>query len=205
MAATFRPPHSPADPAGATPAFLRVWSSPLARGSDRAESVLMVVVVLLWALAAPLIATAASVLWPAVSARVDAAGRAAVAVDAMVVPGAAAPATPLSLPRDRAGLLRWTDATGATVVRAAVLPVGSVAGQHRTVWVGPDGQIVAEPLSPAAAGAAVVAGAVLAWALTGGVLLGLSTLVRRRLDATRGRGWDHEWAVLDGGGPAASP
>lgn len=183
-----------------TPVGLRVWRSPLARPGDRFESLLVVFVVALWALAAPVIAVMASAAWPGISERIEANRAGVVAVDAVLVTGTPPPPTRMSMPVDHASIAQWTDRSGVSVQGPVTVPSGSMAGEHLQVWLAPDGTVVPQPMTPTTACALLVFCAVAAWLVAGALLAGLLGLWRRVLDRGRYRQWAQEWAVANAGG-----
>lgn len=182
------------------PVSLRLWGNSLARPSDRAESLLLALVLALWVLTVPMIAVLASAAWPGISARVDQARQGVVEVDAVLVAGTPAAPTRMSMPVDHASVARWNAPSGATVEGPVTTPSGSFAGQHLQIWLAPDGAVVARPMTPATACALLVLGALATWLVVGGLLLGMLGLFRRWLDRARDRRWAQEWAAVNAGG-----
>lgn len=179
---------------------LRVWRNPLARGVDRAESAVVLLLIVLWMAALPVVATIASARWSDAAGQSAADQRSLTAVAAVVdrsaqVPVGATDAAPVWIPAP----VRWTGSDGRPATGITDVPASAVAGDRVTVWLNPAGRVVPAPPSPAAlAGLAVLLGAG-SWLLIGLLLLGAGWTVRRRLDRRRLRAWGHEWAQVEPG------
>ncbi|TKV61205.1 hypothetical protein FDO65_06170 [Nakamurella flava] len=187
------------------PVGLRVWRNPLARPGDRCESLLVLFLVALWALAAPIIAVAGSAAWPGISERIEHDRSGVVAVDAVLVTGTPPPPTRMSMPVDHAAVAQWTDRSGATVQGPVTVPSGSMAGGPVQVWLAQDGSVVPQPMTPTTACVLLVVSAFVAWLVLGGLLAGVLSLGRRALDRGRYRQWAQEWALVNAGGRPWTP
>ncbi|TCK25916.1 hypothetical protein [Pseudonocardia endophytica] len=108
----------------------------------------------------------------------------AVAVDAVVVEDARAPA------RVR---VAWTGADGRTGTATAAVPAGTRAGDPRRVWVAPDGSVVAQPPAGAAPWEAALLAAGLGAAVAVAVVVAHLSGRRRARD----RALEREWAAVE--------
>lgn len=182
------------------PFLFRVWRHPLARRVDRAEAGTVLLLIVLWLAALPLVATIGSERWSDAAARSAGQQRSLTAVTAVVdqnaqVPVGATDGVPVWIPAP----VSWTGSDGRPATGIADVSASAVAGDPVTVWLDAAGRIVAPPPSPAAlAGLAVLLGAG-SWVLIGLLLLLAGWAVRRRLDRHRLRAWGHEWAKVEPG------
>lgn len=165
--------------------------NPLRRGSDRVETAVLALLVIVflaaapfavlvsgsWALArahqAQLTERASSYRVPAVVLKLD-----APSVGAYAGPGAQA---------------RWTARDGAVITSEIPIPLGTAAGTTQWLWTTADGQLTNPPLQDSqVTGQAYFAGGFTVFTLA--VLLTITGLVTRwTLDKRRMAAWDAEW------------
>lgn len=174
------------------------WRSPLARGSDRLQGVLVLLLVVLalapLALVGP--AQGAAEHHLAVAAQAEVAGRERVTATLL---------EPAALPSAQAGdvaasgLLRpevpaaWTGPDGRARTGLVAVEPGARAGQRVAVWADDAGTALPDPspeLIVSRAWAQVVLGLLSWWSLLGFVHLGLDAV----LDRQRDRWWTAQWA-----------
>jgi hypothetical protein len=180
--------------------FVRGWrldDNPLRRASDRAETLVLIVLAAVFLVCAPLVA-------PAAGGRAHAAAqRAALAqaaswtqVTAVVV---TKPPRPVVGYEDYVATApaRWTAPDGAIVTGAIPVPVGTKAGAKVRVWTTRDGQLTSPPLTGSQVASltglaefAGVAGLAVALALAG-------ALARWWLNRRRLAGWDADWQATE--------
>jgi hypothetical protein len=174
----------------------RLDRNPLRRTSDRIETLVLILLAVVFLAAAPL-AAAASGTWAHASAQraevAQAASRYPVTAVVLTVaaPQAAGYGSSVSIAQ-----ARWTAPDGAAVTRGVLVPVGTAVHARLSIWTTRDGQPAARPLnesqvaSTTLLGEAAGVGALAIVLALGGVLARWS-LNRRRLAA-----WDADWAVI---------
>lgn len=180
--------------------FVRGWrldDNPLRRASDRAETLVLIVLAAMFLVCAPLVAPAAGA-WAHASAQRAALAQAAswTEVTAVVV---TKPTPPVVGYQDfvSTAQARWTAPNGAVVTNAVPVRVGTKTGEKVSVWTTRDGQPTSPPLSgsqvESLTGLAEFAGVVglaVTLALPGALARWL--LNRRRL-----AGWDADWQATE--------
>ncbi len=185
-----------------TPAgrFVRGWrldDNPLRRASDRAETLVLIVLAAVFLVCAPLVAPAAGT-WGHAAAQRAAVAQAAswTQVTAVVV---AKPKPPVAGYQDSMSTAqaRWTAPDGAVATGGIPVPVGTKAGAKVSVWTTRDGQLTSPPLTGSQVanltGMAEYAGvASLAAALALAGALARWWLNRRRLAS-----WDADWQATE--------
>ncbi|MFF7980154.1 hypothetical protein ACFZDK_13635 [Streptomyces sp. NPDC007901] len=93
--------------------------------------------------------------------------------------------------------VRWTAPDGSTHTGRTTVHPGAKAGTPVTVWIDRQGRLTSEPLAPVDAAFQVTWTGVLVALTTGGAVLGVTQLVRLRLERRRLERWDEEWARVD--------
>ena len=160
-------------PAGHRPGLLalRVWGNPMARGVDRAEAALTWILMANWLMALPILAVIGSVQWADLQARADAQASSLVAT--------------------------WVGRNGLDVTGPVSPAPGARAGEHLTIWLDPDGAIVAAPMSATDAAVQAVVIVTFGWTVLG-LLLGAAWWVaRRHFDRRRWQAWAQEWERVE--------
>lgn len=176
--------------------------NPLRRGSDRAETVFLGVLLAVFAVGAPLAAHTAGGWTRTASARAAQVQRTLI----HQVPATLLEAAPAWDPNG-IGVYpeveaRWTAPDGKTRTGLVAYPGGGSKGSTVMIWVTRDGQLSDPPMQPAQIMGRVVlaeAGAVTAVGVT---LLTIAWLIRWALDKRRMAVWDAEWLA---NGPRWSP
>ena len=188
-------------PTHRAPLFLRIWGSPLARGSDRAEAVLAAGLVLLWLLSIPFIATIASAEWPGVQARVADVEQSETAVVATLDSDAdlaTVDAHSYSMVQPMASAT-WTGRDGRPASGSIVVRIGARAGDQQTIWLDEQGHVVDPPMTTRTAAGLLVLVAAGAWLALGVLFLAIRRTAGWSLDRRRDRSWEDEWASFDAG------
>ena len=182
------------------PLSLRVWRNPLARGIDRVEAAVVLILIVGWLVALPIVATVASVRWADAAADAAQQEQSLRSVQATVEQNVQAPIGSSDVaPVWITAPVSWTGPGGQPATGVVDVPATAVAGDHVTVWLDGAGRIVPAPRSPEAlAGLAMLAGAG-TWILIGLLALLVGWAVRRRLDRRRLRAWGQEWALVEPG------
>ena len=171
---------------------MRFDRNPLRRASDRAETVVLILLAVLFLVGAPLSALAAGAGIHSVAQRAALAQQASrYQVTARVVREVGPPASGGNLTTEV--LAQWTMPDGTVVNTEMAAPIGIIPGDTRKVWTTRDGRLATQPLSESQVASltelARVAGAgalALVVALAG--LLARWWLTRRRMAA-----WDADW------------
>ena len=191
----WRRPGSPRSPEstwlGRSLRRLRLDRNPLRRGSDRAESVVLGVLLAAFLAGAPFVAHAAGNWTYATSARQAQAQQAAFRhVPATLLQTA----TSWSVGPDGAGAnARWRAPDGQPRTGYVIAPAGTPAGSTQMVWTDQAGQLTDPPLQPSQVAGRVVMARVLAVAALAFVLMLLSWAARWALNRRRLAAWDAEW------------
>lgn len=175
----------------------RLDDNPLRRASDRAETLVLIVLAAVFLVCAPLVAVPAGT-WAHAAAQRAAVAQAAswTQVTALVV---TKPAKPVTGYQDfvSTAQARWTAPNGAVVTHAVTVPVGTKAGAKVSVWTTSDGWPASPPLTGSQvanltvlAEFAGVAGLAAALALAG-------ALARWWLNRRRLASWDADWQATE--------
>ncbi len=175
----------------------RLDDNPLRRASDRAETLVLIVLAAVFLVCAPLAAPAARAWAHAAAQRAQLAQTASwKPVTAVVIK---APGRPVMGYEDfvSTAQARWTAPDGTVVTGGVPVSVGTVAGAKVSVWTTRDGQLTSQPLTSSQvasltglAGFAAVAGLAVVLTLAG--KLAGWWLNRRRL-----AGWDADWQATE--------
>lgn len=173
---------------------LRFDRNPLRRATDRAETVVLILLAVVFLVGAPLSALAARSGVHAAAEREYLAQHAArYQVTATIEGPAGKPAGGGNLTTEM--VARWTMPDGTVVHRKMVVAIGYLAGETLPVWTTPAGKLTTQPMAEAQVNSltdlATVAGvAVLALVVTAAGALARWCLNRRRMAA-----WDADWRV----------
>lgn len=165
--------------------------NPLRRASDRVETAVLALLVIVFLAAAPF-AALASGSWALASARhAQLAQRASTYQVSALVLKVGAPNAAAWL--DPTAQARWTAHDGTVVTADISVPLGTTAGSTQQLWTTADGQLTDPPLQDSqVTGQAYFAEGFGVCALA--VLLAITGLVTRRaLDKRRMAAWDAEW------------
>lgn len=176
------------------PLVLRVWRNPLARGVDRTEAALTWILVTVFLLALPILATIASVEWGDLSNKAAADSGSVVSVEATLTSDARYELTGYrSVPTDVTADASWTGRDGLVATGQVDVMPGARAGDRQTIWLDPSGAIVPAPMTRTDAAIEAMLFGLTGWLGIGLVLLGVWWIVRRRLDRRRWQAWAEEW------------
>lgn len=182
-----------ATPAGRFVHGRRFDRNPLRRPADRAETIVLAVLLVAFLVGAPLAALAAGSWAHAVGQRAElaqAASRHQVA--AVVLTAAETPAVG-SPNLTSVTSARWTAPDGTVVTGELAVPLGTRAGATVRVWTTRDGQLTSMPMGEPQVEYLADLGEI-AGAATVALLLALvGVLARRSLDKRRMAAWEADW------------
>jgi hypothetical protein len=171
---------------------LRLDRNPLRRGSDRAETVILGILMAAFMAGAPFAAHAAGSWTYAASAREAQAQQAAL----RQVPATLLQAAALWSTTDESGAsARWRAPDGQVRTGDVVAPVGTPARSTVMVWVNRAGQLTDPPLQHSQVTGRADIMRVLAVTTLAIVLIMVGWVARRTLDRRRLAAWDTEWLV----------
>jgi len=178
----------------------------LARSTDRAETVLLVGLMVIWLVSVPLLATVASAAWPTVESRVLAEQGRDVAVDAVLQSDT--PSVTMD-PRSPAmvqptAVASWLGRDGRLAQGTVTVGAGARAGDHLTVWLDAGGTVVDRPMTTQTAAGLLAAGTAGAWLVLGLTIAGVGRAIRWLFDRRRSRSWAQEWASFGAGRPTGT-
>ena len=165
--------------------------NPLRRGSDRVETAVLAVLVIVFLVAAPFAALASSSWTLARAHQAQLAERASsYQVPALVLKLEAPIGGPYA---DLGAQARWTAHDGTVITGEIAVPLGTTSGSTQWLWTTADGQLTNPPLQDSqVTGQAYVAEGFGVFTLA--VLLTVTGLVTRwMLDKRRMAAWDTEW------------
>lgn len=171
---------------------MRFDRNPLRRASDRAETVVLILLAALFLVGAPLSALAAGAGVHSVAQRAELAQRAShLPVTAHIVRATGAPASGGNLTTEV--LAQWTAPNGTVVNSEMAVAIGYTPGDTLKVYTTPDGRLTTAPLGESQVTsltdlARVAGAAVVALVVTLGGLLARWWINRRRMAA-----WDADW------------
>jgi hypothetical protein len=182
-----------ATPVGRLVRGRRFDRNPLRRPADRAETIVLALLLVAFLVGAPLAALASGSWAHAIARRAElaqAASRRQVA--AVVLTAAGAPAAG-SLNLTSVTWARWTAPDGTVVTSELPVPLGTRAGATVRVWTTRDGQLTSMPMDGSQVAYVAELGEI-AGAATVALLLALvGVLARRSLDQRRMAAWEADW------------
>jgi len=200
----WRSPRSPARPRSTWLGRLvrgrRLDRNPLRRGSDRAETAVLGVLLAAFLAGAPFAAHAAASWTYAGSAREAQAQRAALRQVPATLLQAAAPVASGGYGLDASA--RWQAPDGHARTGQVFVPGAAAAGSTVMVWVTQAGQLTNPPLQPSQVTGRVFSARVLAVAALAVALLTVGWAARWALDRHRMAAWGAQWLAC---GPRWSP
>jgi hypothetical protein len=166
--------------------------NPLRRASDRAETAVLALLVIAFAVGMPFAALGAGSWAHALAHRAQLAELASrTQVAAVTLTTAPSQGTANGL--DAQVLARWTAPDGSVATGEVPVPPGSKAGVTVPVWTTRDGQLTGPPLLDSQVSGDTILGGI-GGAIAVAVTLTLAwALVRRLLDRRRMAAWDAEW------------
>jgi hypothetical protein len=175
----------------------RLDQNPLRRASDRIETLMLLLLVSVFLVAAPFAWSAAGAWAHAMAQRAELAQQASrTQVTAVVV----AKPTPPVLSQEAfvsTAKARWT-APGGTVVTGLIpVRVGTEVGARLSVWLARDGQPTTQPLDNSSVASLAVLGAVTGVSALATALALAGALARWSLNRRRLAGWDADWQATE--------
>ncbi len=172
----------------------RLDRNPLRRPSDRAESVVLAVLVIAFIAAAPFTALACGAWAHAIAHRVQAAQQASryqiPAVVLQVPQGSQAAGYAALAPEAQA---RWTAPDGKVVSGEVPVPATAAVGTVTRVWITRDGQLTDAPLEDTQVASQADLAATFGVIALAATLTVTGVLARRALDKRRMAAWDADW------------
>jgi hypothetical protein len=177
--------------------------SPLVRGSDRVEAVVLLLAMVAVLVAVPIAGAVGTAVYSSRSAVYQEQARVRYAVTATVVQDSTVTVRPYSV--IVAVHARWQD-HGRTHDGTFGWDRAAKVGEHLPIWVDDKGDYAGPPAPPKRAAADAVAAGTVMWLAVVAVTGTLIALVRFRLDRHRHDGWDRGLRSLvgDGGGRTSS-
>jgi hypothetical protein len=167
--------------------------NPLRRAADRAETIVLALLVVAFLVGAPLAALAAGA-WAHTTAEraqlAQAASRRQVTAVVLTTP-----AMPKIGSGDMASVTpaRWTAPDGTVVTGEMPVPVGTRAGATVSVWTTRDGQLTSHPISDSQVASLADLGEIAGAAAVALLLALVGVVARRSLDKRRMAAWDADW------------
>lgn len=184
------------------PLVLRVWGNPLARGADRAESLLIIGLTVIWLLSLPIIATVASAEWTTIETRVVANQSTDVAVVAVLqadAPSLAAAESRSGSPVSPTAPATWLGRDGQPANGMVTVPTGARTGERVTIWLDATGAVVDRPMTTQVAAGLLVLAALGGWLGLGLLFAGVRWTARIMADRHHSRLWEQDWLTLEAG------
>jgi len=171
----------------------RLDRNPLRRASDRAETLLLIALLVAFLVGAPLAALAAGAWAHTLAQRAEsaqAASRSQVTARVLAAPGASTIGT---WGMGSVTKARWTAPDGKVVTGELPVGVGTRAGTLVRVWTTADGQLTAHPMADSQVGQLTELGAAAGAAAAATALAVAGVLARWSLDKRRMAAWDEDW------------
>lgn len=191
-------PRQPEPKATFTARFVRgrrLDRNPLRRPADRAETLVLILLVTAFLVLAPLAALASGTWAHSAAHRAEltqAASRSQVTAVLLSVPPVSASAWG-SWELNALVQARWTAPDGAVVTGVLPLFVGSTAGEGVRIWTTRNGQLASHPMTDAQVSHFAVLGEAAGTAALALVLALAGLLARWSLNKRRMAGWDADW------------
>jgi len=171
--------------------------NPLRRSADRAETIVLALLLAALLVGAPLAALASGAWAHAIAQRTEIAQTASRRpVPALVLTAATVP-TDGSWSLVSVAKARWTAPDGALVTGELPVPVGTNVGATVRVWVTRDGQLTSPPVTESQVASAADLGAMAGAAAVAVLLALVGVLGRRSLDKRRMAAWDADWVSTE--------
>jgi hypothetical protein len=167
--------------------------NPLRRGADRAETIVLALLLVAFLVGAPLAALASGSWAHAIAQRAELAQVASRGqVAAVVLTAAVAPAVG-SPNLTSVTSARWTAPDGTVVTGELPVPVGTRAGATVRVWTTRDGQLTSMPMGESQVAYVADLGEIAGVAAIALLLALVGVLARRSLDKRRMAAWEADW------------
>lgn len=167
--------------------------NPLRRASDRAESVVLLVLVVAFVVSAPLVVAASGAWTRAAAHRAELAQAASLRQVTAVVLAVDGPRASGSWDLVSQAKAQWTAPDGAVVTGQLPVRNGTNTGATFRVWVTRDGHLAEQPMTDSQAASLVITAQVAATAAFAIVLALAGVLTRWSLDKRRMASWDADW------------
>ncbi len=191
MGSKERKPRS--TPAGRFVRGRRFDRNPLRRPADRAETIVLVLLLVAFLVGAPLAALASGSWAHAIAQRTELAQAASrTQVAAVVLTAAEAPAVG-SPNLTSVTSARWTAPDGTVVTGELPVPLGTRAGATVRVWTTRDGQLTSMPMGESQVAYLADLGGLAGAAAVALLLALVGALARRSLDKRRMAAWEADW------------
>jgi hypothetical protein len=174
----------------------RLDDNPLRRASDRAETLVLIVLAAVFLVCAPLAAPASAGWAHAMAQRTELAQASRSQVTAVVVTTPTRPVLSYGGYVSTAKV-RWTAPDGTAVTRRVQVRAGTEVGDSLNVWTTPDGQLTVQPLNSSQVASLTALGAAGGVAALAAVLALASALARWLLNRRRLAGWDADWQATE--------
>jgi hypothetical protein len=174
---------------------VRLDRNPLRRAADRAETLVLMLLAVLFLAGAPLAALAAGAWGHAAAQRAELAQQASrYQVTATIV---RAPGAPAAGSGDIMGesLASWTAPDGTAVSDQVGVSAGTRVGATATVWTTRSGQLVSRPMNDSQVASLADLAGVTGVAALAVALAASGVLIRWWLNKRRMAGWDADWRV----------
>jgi len=167
--------------------------NPLRRPADRAETIVLALLLVAFLVGAPL-ATLASGAWAhAIAQRAESAQVASRRQVTAVVLTAAGPAAVGSWNLSAVTSARWTAPDGTVVTSELPVPAYTSAGATFRVWTTRDGQLTSPPMGESQVASLTDLGEIAGAAAVAVLLAVVGLLARRSLDKRRMAAWEADW------------
>jgi len=171
----------------------RFDSNPLRRPGDRAETIVLALLLVAFLVGAPLTALASGSWAHAIAQRAELAQVASRHQVTAVVLKAAGPATAGSWNLSSVTSARWTAPDGTVVTGELPVPAYTSAGATVRVWTTRDGQLTSMPMGESQVAYLADLGEITGAATVALLLALVGVLARRSLDKRRMAAWESDW------------
>jgi len=180
-------------PAGRFVRGRRFDRNPLRRPADRAETIVLALLLVAFLVGAPLAALASGTWAHAMAQRAELAQVASRHQVTAVVLTAAGPAAVGSWNLTSVTPARWTAPDGAVVTSELPVPAYTSAGATFRVWTTRDGQLTSLPMGESQVASLTDLGEIAGAAAVAVLVAVVGVLARRSLDKRRMTAWDADW------------
>jgi len=171
----------------------RLDRNPLRRGSDRTETLLLLLLVATFLVAAPLVARAGGAWAHSMAHRAEITQQASRYRVTAVVRSLPDPAAPDSGNLTSLAQARWTAPDGTVETKQLPVLAGTPVGASIRVWTTRDGQLTAQPMTDNQVASFTYLGEVTGVVAVAILIAVTSVFVRWSLDRRRFAAWDTDW------------
>lgn len=182
--------------------LVRPHSNPLARGVDRLESRVLILVVLIALLLLPIMLVLGSLTYANLSATGEQQARTRHETIATLTEDAPTPSIDVhgvAATNESDVMATWRLPDGSTETGLVPAADGLTSGARVEIWLDQDGRPVDAPVTSTEIGMAAVTISGVGWLTIVGLLALLQLGIHRILDRRRYRAWDQEWAQVEPG------